>query len=162
MKKILKTFLLIGLAFVLFFGLVFAQNAKFAYEQITWNSGAANSDTLITTGADTTDWFPIEFGKAEQARYPETLSFLMWGDMGAAADSVKGTFSLDLSNDKVIIYNYGTLAALPVGTDDPKDVTKILTDMPLFKFGRVIITANLESGDSSMFGVQLTKDSSNY
>ncbi len=144
------------------FTFAFSQNAKFAYEQITWNSGAANSDTLITTGTDATDWFPIEFGKAEQARYPETLSFLMWGDMGAAADSVKGTFSLELSNDKTIIYNYGTLAALPVGTDDPKDVIKILTDLPLFKFGRVTITANLESGDSSMFGVQLTRDSSNY
>ena len=154
MKKILIILVLATFAF--------SQNAKFNYEQITWNSGSATSDTLITTAADTTDWFPIEFGKEEQARYPETLSFLMWGEMGAAADSVKGTFSLDLSNDKVIIYNYGTLAALPVGTDDPKDVIKILTDLPLFKFGRVIITANLESGDSSMFGVQLTKDSSNY
>jgi len=156
----MKKILLIVVALLL--TVSFAQNAKFNYEQITWNSGSANSDTLITTGSDTTDWFPIQMGIAEQARYPETLSFLMWGDMGAAADSVKGTFSLDLSNDKVISYKYGTLAALPVGTDDPKDVIKILTDMPLLKFGRVIITAALESGDSSMFGVQLTRDASNY
>ena len=133
---------------------------------ILWNSGGAASDTLITTGADTSDWFRIPAGISTQVRYPETLSFLLWGDMGAAADSTKGTFTLQLSNDsgatKTYIYAYGTLAALPIGTADPKVEDKIVTDLPLFEFGRIIITAALESGDSSMFGATLTRDFSNY
>lgn len=155
MKKIL-------IALIVLLSFSFAQS-EWEFVPIGWNGGNVASDTLITTGADTSDWFALTtgggFGKQS---YPETLSFLVWGDMGAAADSTKGTFTLQLSNDKTYIRDYGTIVALPVGTADPKIEDKIMTDMPLFKFGRVIITAALESGDSSMFGAQVTKDYSNY
>ena len=155
----MKKILLVLLVLVSF---SFAQ--EWNWQVISWNSGDATSDTLITTGKDTSDWFSIQSGGSfgRDIHMPETLSFLVWGDMGAAADSTKGTFSLQLSNDKTLVYNYGTLVALPVGTADPKVTAVLKTDFPLFKFGRIIITAALESGDSSMFGAQLTKDYSNY
>ena len=130
---------------------------------VTWNGGDVASDTLITTGKDTSDWInlsiPRDFGLTG---FPETLSFLVWGDMGAAADSTKGTFSMQLTNDKTYLHDYGTLVALPIGTADPKVEDVIKTDFPLFKFARLIITAALETGDSSMYGAQVTKDYSNY
>ena len=143
--------------------IAFSQDVtRWIEDTVKWNSGGAASDTLITTGADTSDWFRIPAGISTGIRYPETLSFLLWGDMGAAADSTKGTFTLQLSNDQILLFDYGTLAALPIGTADPKTEDKILTDMPLFEYGRIIITAALESGDSSMFGADWTRDFSNY
>ena len=155
MKKLSLLFLtlIISISFV---------NAQWYEQTITWNTGEVVSDTLITTGTDVSDWFQIAEGSFGNYKYPESLSFLVWGDMGAAADSTKGAFTLELTNDKTYIYSYGALVSLGVGVADPKIASVLKTDMPLYKFGRITVTGALEAGDSSKFGVQMTRDFSNY
>jgi len=155
----MKKILLVLLVLVSF---SFAQ--EWNWQVISWNSGDATSDTLITTGIDTSDWFTIASGGAfAKQKMPETLSFLLWADQTVSTDSTQVAFALQLSNDKTYLHNYGTLATLSGGTTDIQVDDKIATDFALFKYGRIIATCALAAGDSlASIGAQVSKDFSNY
>ena len=96
----MKKLLTVGLVLLVLMSFCFGQKKGWQPQAITWNNGNVASDTLITTGADTSDWLSIPQGSFNDVYFPETLSFLVWGDAGAAADSTDGVFTLQLSNDK--------------------------------------------------------------
>ena len=127
---------------------------------IEWNTGADSTAGLITTGKDTSDWFPITYKRAGGLTgYPETLSFLLWAEQGANTDSTNCSFALQLSNDKSYLHNYGTLGTLTASDVSVATVDdKIMTDMALFKYGRVIVTLALPAGDTLTVGAQKTMD----
>ena len=153
--------LLYGLfTFIILLSFSFGQD--WTFQKIGWGGGQAESDTVITTGADTTDWFRIPSGVRNKVKYPETLSFLCTAIQTSTTDASEVTFTLELSNDRTDIFAYGQLVDISQADVDRYSDRKILTDLPLFEFGRVIATGSLAGGDSIRMGVQLTRDFSNY
>ena len=137
--------------------------AQWTEQVVTWNGGSVLSTVFITTGVDTSDWFRIPSGSdlSRDIEYPETLSFVCYAVQTSTTDASEATFTLQLSNDKTYLIDYGTVVDISQADVDTYSDDKIMTDMPLLKFGRLIVTGSLAGGDSIYGGAQFSRDFSN-
>lgn len=134
-----------------------------------WNSGTVKwegesiSESIITTGKDTSDVFDFvvkeQGGKGVQYRMPDEITFMTYAIEGAHSDSTNVKFALYLSNDQTYWYSYGNIDTLTsVHTDTAKTtVGYCKPTLPKFRYGKFIVTGAAGSGDTVTVGVQMSK-----
>ena len=151
-------------ALILMLAALFVTAAIWDYDVVKWNSGSVSSTGLITTGKDTSDAFDLTYServsRGRQDQYPSETNFLLWATEGTNTDSTNVAFTLEMSNDQTYWVSYGALITLTSTTGASAETTvgkKRITDLPKFKYGRVIATLALPAGDTLSVGAQVSK-----
>jgi len=137
---------------------------------VSWNDSVADGDSLLTTSSDTSAVFDLvmteikPFSNTLATYYPETLTFTSTAVQLNSGNDTEAYFRLEMSNDAAFTYPVAVTAIDSLQEADVDEITEaqIITNMPLLRYGRIIVTCNLDSGDTISVSNGLTADYSNY
>jgi len=162
----MKRLTLLLVMLVLFMTPAFSQTEVPEPMTLGWTNGTATSDPLIMSALlDTSATFTMRVGEV----YPDRVSFLSINIKGANSDSTNTVYALDLSNDLVYWYAWGTIETiLDVATageintgSNTLSLMPSVTDadqFPSMKYGRIRVSAQeATSADTVTCKVQMTK-----